>query len=340
MDHSRTMKALVTGASGFIGSTLVEELASQGFEVFTLLRKSSSTSNLEGLKYHRLDGDLSDAGSLYEALKKVSDLTYVFHLAGVTAGPNRQFYFEHNTRGTATLAKAVGEICPGLTRFVHVSSLAAAGPGDSEKPKLENESNHPISAYGESKLEAEIELLKYKSSFPITVIRPPMVYGPKDKNFLVIVKTLLKNSMPLMPSGRADGNKYYSLIHSKDLSRGIVQAALAKNVASGEIFYLTDGHVVTNIQLLAAMVGKLGNKPFKFKMPKVILFLLALGGTVLGKIFGKTLTLNLDKLKEITPDYWICSDEKAKKTFGFAPEISLTSGMASTIDWYKNRKWI
>jgi nucleoside-diphosphate-sugar epimerase len=334
------MKALVTGASGFIGSTLVEELASQGFEVFTLMRKSSSASNLQGLKYQRLEGDLSNLDSLREALKKVPDLGYIFHLAGVTAGLNRDFYFEHNARGTATLAKAVSEVCPRLTRFVHISSLAAAGPADSLKPRLEDESNRPISAYGESKLEAETELLKYKNSFPIAIVRPPMVYGPRDKNFLVVVKTLVKNQMPLMPSDRADGNKYYSLIHAQDLSRGIVQLALAKNIPSGEIFYLADNETITNIQLLDAMVNRLGNKPFKFKMPKAILFMLGFLGTVFGKIFRKNFSLNLEKLKEIAPDYWICSNEKARKTFGFSPQIPLNSGMAETIDWYKSNKWI
>jgi nucleoside-diphosphate-sugar epimerase len=278
---------------------------------------------------------------LKKALKKIPQLNYVFHLAGATAAPNREAYFEQNAEGTAKLAKAVAAEHPELTRFVHVSSLAAAGPADSKVPRLESEPNRPISAYGESKLQSEKEILKYKSTFPVTIIRPPMVYGPRDKGVFVVIKTISKNLMPLPPSSASpDGNKYYSLIHSKDLCRGIVQAALAKDIPSGEIFYLSGDEIVTYQDLLNAMAEKLGNDPWKFKVPLLALKAGALAGTVLGRVSKKTFALNLDKLNEIKPDFWVCSNEKAKKQLGFVPEFSLTSGMSNTIDWYKRHKWI
>src|SRR6185437_1461133 len=117
------MKALVTGASGFIGSTLIEELGTLGFDVYALMRNSSSSANLEGLRLTRLDGDLSNEESLRSAIRRVPDLDYIFHVAGATTGPNREFYFEHNAGGTRRLAQTVAEERPGLQRFVYVSSL-------------------------------------------------------------------------------------------------------------------------------------------------------------------------------------------------------------------------
>jgi len=355
------MKALVTGASGFIGSTLIEELSSLGFDVYALMRSSSSAANLSGLKFQRLEGDLSDEESLLKALRRVPDLDFVFHLAGATTGPNRDYYFEHNGRGTARLARAVAAVnaerASGtghasnagiaansggkqLTRFVHVSSLAAAGPANSMDPRKESEDNHPVSAYGESKLQGEKEVLQYKDSYPVTIIRPPMVYGPKDKGVFVVIKTVSKNLMPLMPGAGPGGHKYYSAIHCRDLCRGIIQAAQAKNVPSGEVFYLSGDGVFSYQELLSTMAEKLGRKPIKFKIPSAAIFVGAAAGSALGVLAKKAFALNLDKLNELRPDYWICSNEKAKKVFNFSPEYSLGLGMADTIDWYKRHKWI
>jgi len=168
-----------------------------------------------------------------------------------------------------------------------------------------------------------------------------MVYGPKDKGIFVIIKTVSKNLMPVIP-GKEGGNKYYSVVHSRDLCRGLVQAALAgpEKVPSGEIFYLSGDEIVSYEQIMVTAAERLGLEPLKFKIPQAALFIGAVAGTALGYVSKKAFALNLDKLNEVRPDYWICSNQKAKDVFGFVPEFSFTNGMASTIDWYKRHKWL
>jgi len=333
------MKALVTGASGFIGSTLIQELNTRGFEVSALMRKTSSAANLEGLKYERLEGDLSDLRSLKSAVK---GMDYVFHLAGTIFGPNRQYFFEHNSEGTRRLAEAVAENCPSLKRFVFVSSLAAGGPSLSASPRTESDSDAPVSAYGWSKLSAEHTLLKFKDRYPISILRPPMVYGPKDKATFIFVKTVAGNVVPMLRGSNPEGHKYFTAIHVSDLVQGIIAAALPSldRVASGEIFYLTHDEMFTYETLMDTIAGNLGKKPWKLRVPRAAITIAAHGLGVLSKMTRKVYSLNRDKLNEIHADYWICSSAKAQAKLGFAPGYDLARGMADSIAWYKKQGWI
>jgi nucleoside-diphosphate-sugar epimerase len=337
------MKALVTGASGFIGSTLIEELNTLGMDVFALMRKSSSPANLEHARFQRVEGDLRDPNSLREAVR---GMDYVFHLAGMVSARNREEFFENNAAGTRRLAEAVAQQVRNdgraISRFVLVSSLAAGGPADSREPRTEEQEDHPVSAYGESKLHAERELLKFRELYPVAIIRPPIVYGPRDKGVFTMIQTVAKNVIPLPGAASPDGQKYYSHIHVRDLVRGIIQAGMAplEKVPSGEIFYLSGDDVVTYRELMLTIAEKLGKNPIQFRVPRLALRLAAASLSALGRVTNKTFPLNLDKLNEVLPDYWICSNQKAKSKLGFAPEFDLSTGMANAIEWYKENRWI
>ena len=333
------MKALVTGASGFIGSTLIEELDTLGFEVRAFIRDQSSAANLDGLKYQRIDGNLSDFHSLCKAVK---DVDYIFHLAGVNSAANRAGFFEQNSRGTERLARAVAAVGPNLTRMVFVSSLAAAGPSDSLYPRVETDLDRPVSNYGESKLRAEKALLNFKNLFPIAIVRPPFVYGPKDKTVFKMVQTVARNFVPVVYGGGLGGHKYYSAIHAKDLCRGIVQVAVAsqQRVPSGEVFYLAEDGVHTYQDLMATIAERLNCDPLMVRVPKVAIQLTAAGLTAFGFLARKSFPLNMDRLKELMSDYWICSNQKAKTILGFVPEFDFSSGIANAITWYKKQRWL
>ncbi|MEK6705741.1 MAG: NAD-dependent epimerase/dehydratase family protein [Bdellovibrionota bacterium] len=331
------MKALVTGASGFIGSTLVETLVQKDFDVRVLMRRSSSAANLEGMKYTRIDGDLSD----FESLKRaVQGTNYVFHLAGLTAARDEEVFFKANAAGTELLARAVSETSGLPSRFVYISSLAAAGPSSSTEPRTEDQVEKPVSAYGRSKLQGERELFKYKDKFPITIVRPPMVYGPKDKGVFVVIRTVNRGLMPILKgSSSPDGHKYYSAVHVDDLCNGIMLAATS-NDSLGEIFYISGDGIYSYQELLNTMARCLKKRGLRFSVPGGVIKAVAAGFSVIGAVTGGSFPINLDKVNELIPDFWTCSNNKAKELLHFSPKFDLEIGMSQTIEWYKQKKWI
>ncbi|HZV12723.1 MAG TPA: NAD-dependent epimerase/dehydratase family protein, partial [Candidatus Kapabacteria bacterium] len=169
------MKALVTGTTGFIGSHLAEQLLSKGYDVRCLVRKTANLRWLENKPFELVYGGLSDMASLVAAVK---DVDCIYHVAGLTAAKSREEFLRGNRDATRNLLEAAGENGNALKRFIYVSSQAAVGPSPTAKPIDETFPYHPITAYGESKKAAEEEVQKFSSVFPITIVRPPAVYGP------------------------------------------------------------------------------------------------------------------------------------------------------------------
>jgi dihydroflavonol-4-reductase len=329
--------ALVTGASGFIGSTLVERLLSNGVKVRALLQDLRDAENLNGLSCERVKGDLNDLESLKKAVKGVD---YVFHLAGTLFSTHSEGYFKGNVTGTQNLAEAISLTDQKIKRMIFVSSLAAGGPAPESSQKNEDEPSVPVSNYGRSKLQAELTLSKYFSKIPVTIIRPPMVYGPKDRGLLVVFKPLSKFLMPLLRGRSADRKKYFSAIYSEDLCNGLILAAKNDALPSGELFYLSDDRVYSFETILQSIANGLGIKPIRIVIPESLLSMYIRGLSYVSFFTGKTFSLNEDKMNELRPDYWTCSNSKAKNQLGFVPAVELEQGMKKTVHWYKEKGWI
>jgi len=169
------MLVLITGASGFIGSHLTEQLHAKGYKLRCLVRKTSNLVWIKHLPIEYVYGDLFDEEALRQS---VTGADYIYHVAGTTKSRTREGYFRGNHLGTKNLLDAVREVKPNLKRFILVSSMAGVGPAHIGTPLDETTPYHPITAYGESKMEAEKECLKVADSVPITITRPPAVYGP------------------------------------------------------------------------------------------------------------------------------------------------------------------
>ncbi len=332
------MKILVTGASGFIGSGLVSALTTQGHEVCALMRSSASSEFLKGTPFTRLTGDILEPESMARACKGID---VVYHLAGLTAAKNREQFFRFNGEATRNLALAAVKATT-VKKFIYVSSLAAAGPSPGLCPRSETDPEHPVSDYGESKLRGELFLDELKGQLPFVVIRPPMVYGPRDKNVFIIFQTVAKNWMPLLPARTPTGHKYYSAIHVDDLIESLVQALSAPDECyqKGERFFVSDGQIYTYERILSIIASEMKVHPIRFKIPDSVVTVLANAGTIAGKVLKTNLPLNRDKLNEIRPDYWICSPQKAAEILHFKPQYTMESGIAHTLAWYKVNGWL
>jgi nucleoside-diphosphate-sugar epimerase len=332
------MRILVSGASGFIGSGLVSALASQGHEVRALMRPSASAEFLKGTPFTRVTGDILDLDSLKRACQ---DIDAVYHLAGLTAARNREEYFKFNAEGTKNLGTAaLSAKC--VKRFIYVSSLAASGPSFGLAPKVESDPNHPVSMYGESKLRGELYLDELKGQLPFIVLRPPMVYGPRDRNVYLFFKTIQKNWMPVLPAKTPTGHKYYSAIHVDDLIQALVNALNCGQYLfdRGERFNVSDGQIYTYERIMGLISAELKVKPIRLKIPDTLVSTLASGGTLAGRLLNRSLPLNRDKYNELMPDYWICSSQKAFDQLSLKPRYTLETGVPQTVAWYKVNGWL
>ncbi|MEJ2695634.1 MAG: NAD-dependent epimerase/dehydratase family protein [Candidatus Sulfobium sp.] len=189
------MKALVTGATGFIGSYLAEALLRRGYEVTCIARSTSDLKWIEHLDLKYISCDLADIDSCAGQIK---DFDFIFHLAGLTKAKTESEFFSANAVCTAKLAKIAAERNVGLRRFVYVSSLAAAGPSSDGVPLKEDCEPMPVSFYGKSKLEGEKAVLRHCGEMPVTVIRPSAVYGPRDADFLVMFRMVKRGIFPYL----------------------------------------------------------------------------------------------------------------------------------------------
>jgi nucleoside-diphosphate-sugar epimerase len=320
------MKALVTGATGFIGSHLVEGLLRQGFDVSCLVRNTSSLRNIEGLNVRLITGDCADIESLSKAVK---GFDYIFHLAGLTKACSEKDFFNANVKGTENISRAVIENNPDIKRFVYASSLAASGPADNCKPCQEDCMPHPVSVYGRTKLEGEKIVLSHKKDMPITVVRPPAVYGPRDKDLLVFFKMIKTGIIPYW------GKCYYSFIYVEDLINGIILSAL-NDEAEGEIFFMSDGNIYSSDDIINAISDALQKRPLKINMPGFVMPVL---GFVSEKIKGANI-INPDKIKEMRHPYWICDTGKAVSVLKFEPKVKIKEGAKWTADWYRIHRWL
>lgn len=320
------MKVLVTGATGFIGSHLTDALIREGFDVTCLVRNPSNTRFIDGMNVNIIKGDCTDKESLSGAVKGVD---YIFHVAGLTKACSEADFFNVNVKGTENIVQATLKNNSNIKRFVYLSSLAAAGPSCDGNPITEESKPSPVSVYGKTKLEGEKIVLSNKGNMPVTVIRPPAVYGPRDRDLLIFFKMIKLGLIPYW------GKCYYSFLYVEDLINGIILSALNKD-AEGEIFFMSDGKIYSNDDIIQAISDALQKKPMRLSIPK---FIMPLFGFISEKVKGANI-INTDKIKEMRHSYWICDTTKSIQRLKFEPKVTIKEGAKWTANWYRIHQWL
>lgn len=324
------MKALITGATGFIGSHLAEKLNKTGYAVSCLVRNRSDLKWLEGMKVTVYEGDCCDRASLKTVIR---GFDYIFHCAGLTKASSIRDFDTVNFRGTENVVSVASENNPGLKRFVFLSSLSAFGPALNGKAPDQTMEPHPVSGYGRSKLKGEAAVLSYQHSIPVTILRPSAVYGPRDREFFLLIKMIKSGILPYW------GNGSVSLLYIDDLIDCMILAS-QKDEAEGRTYFVSDGGDYTNDSIIDAIASALSTRVFKLKLPKPILPAIGFFGERISKIMGNTSMVNRDKMEELKYSNWVCGNTEVRDELGFDPHISFQQGIQWTIDWYRTHKWL
>lgn len=326
------LKALVTGATGFIGSHLVEGLLERGVHVRCLIRRTSDLGWVRNLSIELVQGDCINKASLEKAVK---DVDQVFHVAGVTKAIQEKTYFGVNAFGTDNLIHACLEHNTRLQRFIYLSSQAAAGPSRHGGKKKESDLCEPVSAYGQSKRIGEELAMAHSHELPLLIIRPCAVYGPRDRDMYVFFKLLSKRIKPCL-----SGEDYHiSLCYIEDVIQAILLAAEAQQ-PSGEIFFLSDGRDYRLEEIGDIIARAMEVTPFSVPVPQWMLFGIASFSEYVSKFTGKPSLLNRGKVEEIVQQNWVCDITKAKAHLGFEPRVPLSRGAKLTFQWYRRENWL
>ena len=324
---NNSMRALVTGGNGFIGSHLVEYLIDQGFTVRCLVRRESNLAWLQSLDIQYVYGDCRNKESLPQAAQ---GMDYVFHLAGKIRASNWDTYYQTNYLGTKNLIEVCEEINPLLKRFVHVSSIAAAGPSVHGNLKREEVSCSPTNDYGRTKLLGEEAVRSISKKVPYVIVRPPNIYGPREKEFYSIVRIIQKRIQPLF----GNGEKQTTLCYVDDLVRGMLLAATSKN-SIGKTYYITDGNTYSYKEITDEIVKALGVFNFTIPLPHFALIPIVSIIQLASHISNAESFLTVSRLRHIRKNYFLYSGEKAERELRFTPSISLEEGIHRSIEWYK-----
>lgn len=350
-------RILITGASGFIGSFIVEEALNRGFETWAAVRKSSSREFLQDERIHFIELNLSSEAELKQQLKDIQ-FDYVVHAAGVTKCLHKEDFFRINTEGTKNLVRALLDLQMPLKRFVYISSLSIMGAIREEQPYKEireQDKAMPNTAYGKSKLEAEQWLvslnkeleksnrqsrlaplgLRNEKLLPYVILRPTGVYGPRERDYFMMAKSIQSHTDFAVGFKQQD----ITFVYVTDVVQAVFLAM--EKGQTGRCYFLSDGEVYQSSTFSDLIRKELGNPWWiRITAPLWLLRIITFCGEYMGHITGKVTALNNDKYNIMKQRNWRCDINPARQELGYEPQVKLEEGVRRSIAWYKKNKWL
>jgi nucleoside-diphosphate-sugar epimerase len=322
-------RTLVTGAGGFIGSHLVESLLANGHEVICLLRRGENPRWIGEMGASLVYGDITEKESLLPLLQDVSS---VYHLAGRMGGWDKPSYvYAVNYEGTRNLVDACIESGIKLDRFLFVSSVAAMGPSNGAQVFDEESTPIPQSHYGKSKLMAEEYLRNRGDGFPFSIVRLPLVYGPRSLRGLYMIFKIVNAGFQLRV-----GESCTNLGFIKDIIRGMILAAESA-VSLGQTYFLGEDRIYNVSEIYKLISFALGKKTLKVRIPYPLVYSLTY---VIEKVSDITKTyppIRRDSLSAYIKSNWRITVKKAEKQLNYKTEYPLERGLKATAGWYKEK---
>ena len=338
------MKILITGASGFIGSFIVEEALRRGFDTWAAMRRSSKKDFLTDPRINFIELDLSSEERLKEQLRG-QEFDYVVHAAGVTKCLDPQDFYRINTEGTKNLVRALIAMRMPLKRFVYISSLSIFGAIREKQPYeeiRETDTPQPNTHYGRSKLQAEqwLDSLEAPSgavggAFPFVILRPTGVYGPRERDYFLMAQSIRQHTDFAVGYRRQD----ITFVYVQDVVQAVFLAC--EKGRTGRKYFLSDGQVYQSSTFSDLIRRELGNPWWiRVKAPVWVLRIITFFGDKIGHLTGKITALNNDKYHILRQRNWRCDIQPAIDELGYKPEYTLERGVAITIKWYRDNGWL
>lgn len=338
-------KILITGASGFIGSFIVEEALKRGFEAWAAMRKSSSKAFLQDERIHFIELNLSSEEQLRQQLQG-HQFDYVIHAAGVTKCLHQEDFFRINTEGTKNLVNALLALKMPLKRFVYISSLSIMGAIREQQPYTEiqeNDTARPNTAYGKSKLEAEEWLgklneelgMRNEELLPYVILRPTGVYGPRERDYFMMFKSIKAHTDFAVGFRQQD----ITFVYVTDVVQAVF-LALEKG-RTGRRYFLSDGKVYQSSTFSDLIRKELGSPWWiRITAPIWLLRIITFCGEYMGRMTGKITALNNDKFNIMRQRNWRCDITPAKEELGYEPRVQLEEGVKRSVKWYQENGWL
>ncbi len=324
-------RVLLTGATGFVGSHVVDALAGVDVAVRALVRATSRAGALENRGIELVRGSLADDAFIASAMDGID---VVIHLAALTHAPSEAAFIETNVQATRRLVNAARDAGPPPRRFLFMSSLAAAGPSLDGRPVRPGDRPHPITAYGRSKREAERACFEAGTSLEVVVLRAPAVYGPRDPEILRFFRLASAGFVPLPPGPP----RPLQLVHAADLARAVTLAATRPGVRG--TFHIAEPRAYDMRDIVRLIGHSIGRRVRVLPLPAPLIRVAALVAESVNRAAGRTSMLNRDKASEFLAPGWLCETDAARDAFGFETRIALPEGLAATATWYRENGWL